>query len=790
MSLCSRICAPPLTIGLLVVSLLAGCSLEEAQDRSIRPAWYSHQEFHLESRYRKASMKSERGNDIVDPEASGSEHDGTLEDQWSEPVYWRYQVLHQGLVPEPGSDFHPYAVKGGTDSALTVIKASLDPTLNLGGELSEADPKIYMVIREDRLRLAGLVHFYTVAGERLSQAMTVDDEDMNRSYSLLSQSNLAAIPHFIPPFPISREERDLVLEDGQLVSFTNATPTGIDVVYENNLDGTLISDCWEDGFPWATLSVTPTLESRLLSGDEVAELGGPLGGTFDEGEDEEDFDFVERLKEAVNLGDNLFVDELVGTHSYEVESGYRPWAGSWWRQSEAALVFGHSSESAGSLAGLRKEAFEAPAVIAQDLGDELRDMRRNGETDSPDWDEKLTTYRDAQDELKDELARFTLALQAGFDGGMITLNEGRLAAEDNWNQDDEAPYAAFDLAVDGLSALDKIALMTQLGESSTGRNPWDILSWELLNHWSPAGSSWWGHCNGWAAAAILTDEPREPVTVSFGAEDEFSLQLSTADQKGLLTESFYSQMSNFYGARYNDDDGDDISDLSPKAVLQLLGTTIAQRGVPLVFDTSANEEVGNFPAWAYQVELTETTDEAGAAEAEEDALLNLNTASVDELAELDGLNDDKAGKIVRHRELNGPFQELEDLKKVEGISWDGGWLSSSVFDKVAPLLTVELSAALRSFEGLVRVKFATDGVDYEHIDADPEDPEGFSKVWSFTLEADPDGRLVSGEWLDPEAGHPDFAWVPYANTEHAGRSENPYLSWSFLQDSLPGLLRQ
>jgi competence ComEA-like helix-hairpin-helix protein len=790
MSLCSRICAPPLVVGLLVVSLLAGCSPEQAEDLSIRPAWYSNQEFHLESRYRKMSMKSERGNDIVDPEGPSSESDGTLEDEWSEPVYWRYQVLHQGFVPEPGSDFYPFAAKGGTNSALTVIKASLDPTMNLGGELRDADPKIYLVIREDRLRLAGLVHFYSVAGERLSQAMTVDDEDMNRSYNLLSQSNLAAIPHFIPPFPISREEREMVLEDGQVVSFTNATATGIDVVYENNLDGTLISDCWEDGLPWATLSSTPTLESRLMSADEVADLSGPLGGTFDEGEDEEDFDFVARLKEAVNLSDNLFVDELVGTHSYEVQPGYRPWAGSWWRQSEAALVFGHSSDGAGSLVDLHREAFEAPAVTAQNLGDELREMRRNGETDSEDWDEKLATYRDAQAEMKDELARFTAALQAGLDGGMITLSEGRLAAEENWNQDEEAPYPAFDLEVDGLSAMGKIALIEHMGESSDGRNPWDILSWELLNHWSPAGSSWWGHCNGWSAAAILTHEPREPVTVSFGAEDEFSLELSTADQKGLLTESFYSQLSNFYGARYNDNEGDDISDLSPKAVLQLLGTTIAQRGVPLVFDTSANEQVWNFPAWAYQIELTETTDEAGADEAEETPLLNLNTASIAELAALDGLNDDKAGKIVRHREMNGPFQELEDLKKVEDIDWDGGWFSSALFEKIAPLLTVELSAIVRSFEGLVRVKFATDGVGYEHIDADPEAPEGFSKVWSFTLEADPDGRLISGEWLDPEAGHPDFAWVPYSNTEYAGRSENPYLSWALLQDSLPALLRQ
>ena len=54
------------------------------------------------------------------------------------------------------------------------------------------------------------------------------------------------------------EELVLVLEDGQLVSFTNATPTGIDVVYENMMDDTLIAETWEHGMPWATASITPT----------------------------------------------------------------------------------------------------------------------------------------------------------------------------------------------------------------------------------------------------------------------------------------------------------------------------------------------------------------------------------------------------------------------------------------------------------------------------------------------------------------------------------------------------
>ena len=125
-----------------------------------------------------------------------------------------------------------------------------------------------------------------------------------------------------------------------------------------------------------------------------------------------------------------------------------------------------------------------------------------------------------------------------------------------------------------------------------------------------------------------------------------------------------------------------------------------------------------------------------------------------------------------------------------------------------PLSEAELAAAMRTHDALCatitdRVTaavlgipdrragiVASYGVGYEHIDDDPDAPDGFSKTWSFTLESDPDGRLTSGTWLDAEAGHPDFAWVPYSNTEYAGRSENPYLSWTMLKEFLPGLVRK
>lgn len=50
------------------------------------------------------------------------------------------------------------------------------------------------------------------------------------------------------------------------------------------------------------------------------------------------------------------------------------------------------------------------------------------------------------------------------------------------------------------------------------------------------------------------------------------------------------------------------------------------------------------------------------------AATNINTADVQSLAQsLHGVGVEKAAAIVAHRNLNGPFQQVEDLIDVKGI---------------------------------------------------------------------------------------------------------------------------
>lgn len=66
---------------------------------------------------------------------------------------------------------------------------------------------------------------------------------------------------------------------------------------------------------------------------------------------------------------------------------------------------------------------------------------------------------------------------------------------------------------------------------------------------------------------------------------------------------------------------------------------------------------------------------------EEDRKVNINTAGVNELTALSGIGEARAQDIISYREENGPFQSIEDIKKVSGIK-------DAVFQKIKDEITV------------------------------------------------------------------------------------------------------
>jgi hypothetical protein len=119
-----------------------------------------------------------------------------------------------------------------------------------------------------------------------------------------------------------------------------------------------------------------------------------------------------------------------------------------------------------------------------------------------------------------------------------------------------------------------------------------------LNYSSGAGS-WFGLCNGWSAAAIMTKEPTSSNTVQ-------GITFSVGDQKGLLSEAWYETSGDgwFEGYRYDGNAGDDLQDLYPDQLWILLQTYVRDQGVPIVLDITADEAVWNYPFYNYDLSGT------------------------------------------------------------------------------------------------------------------------------------------------------------------------------------------
>jgi competence protein ComEA len=73
---------------------------------------------------------------------------------------------------------------------------------------------------------------------------------------------------------------------------------------------------------------------------------------------------------------------------------------------------------------------------------------------------------------------------------------------------------------------------------------------------------------------------------------------------------------------------------------------------------------------------------ATAAVSAADAPVNINTASAAELASLAGIGPSKAEAIVDHREKNGEFKSVDDLKLVRGIG-------DKMLEQLRPQVTVD-----------------------------------------------------------------------------------------------------
>ncbi|MCU0866430.1 MAG: hypothetical protein MUC36_21820 [Planctomycetes bacterium] len=233
------------------------------------------------------------------------------------------------------------------------------------------------------------------------------------------------------------------------------------------------------------------------------------------------------------------------------------------------------------------------------------------------------------------------------------------------------------------------------------------VQWEREHHGTAGGrapESWWGHCNGWAAAAILEPVPQRDVEIN-------GVVLTATDLSGLLCAAYFGCHALGLDERYAGTDTPSVDsfgrpvdrayrDINP-AVLHLLASNrIGVDRKAFVADVSPGSQVWNHPVWAFEVEkLRELRD--GAAAVEE----------------------------ITARSFRGayPFNP----------------------------------AAVRFFAVTARYRITSghNGV-APPSNQDPEQRSTWVK-YDYVLETDAEGSILGGEWVrDSRTDHPDFCWVP------------------------------
>lgn len=713
--------------------------------------WSAGETFHVAASQRVANVKttntpSELALGAVEP---------TTEDWWTDPAVWTFQAVELGLVPDTDDELYAYAVDAtGEVGAIDVIRAWLDPVANEGSDLLDADPVVYLVFQASRDRLAAVVSFVDVDGERVETAY--DSSDLDHSWGSLSQTMLTDVPTLLAPFTTRFEDAATTLENGDVLT-TGLVEGDADIVeatYDDVFGGGTIVSRYERGAPWPTHTRTATLDARLLTTGEVDGLRRTRSAAWlQDTEAPDDFDYRAALRSTVDLDASLVLDDetMAGGWAEAPYAEFTPWAGSWWPLSQSALVFGYDGRD--TFSDRLFDDLKPKQSRRDEIQEELRDLDRTTEEGKTTYDALVTEYRTLSDEIVTLLVDFYGGIRDDLDGGTLVIADGKLTHDDGWSYD-----------LDELSPFDKFGLAEYLRDANIN-NPFYLSAWELLNQYNPVGGSWWGKCNGWAASAILANEPVEPVSVTLKGVE---LTFTTADQKGLLASSFYGVRSSFYGARYNGED-DDIADLHPDAFHRIVDFYIRRQRVPFVFDTTAGDAVWNYPVAGATMVVTETTPEGQAS------LVNLNTATFDELVELPGIGDALAKAILTHRLYVGPFQAVDDLEDVRGIG-------PATLAEVTDLVTVE--AAERTFDVEATITLEDDGVSEDWVSTQGRSTT-FDKIWGYELTTDAKGRVLEGTWDNPKE-HPDFAWVPYDNprTRSTSGSENPFLEYAALLDVL------
>lgn len=291
------------------------------------------------------------------------------------------------------------------------------------------------------------------------------------------------------------------------------------------------------------------------------------------------------------------------------------------------------------------------------------------------------------------------------------------------------------------------------------RAPRSAHEWEKKNHTcrelkgeeKKSCEGWWGHCNGWAAAAVKHYEPRSTMNVK-------GTRLSIAEQKGILAELWLSTDSLMAGETnksrktgawvgLDSPDSQSFWDIQPRSFFLILTNYVGIFKQGLVIDRFTGDEVWNHPLAGYRI-LPISPQDVNAVTHNGKTLWAVSMTVKLYWANDMGLPAGHISQVFDVQSHTTDSSKLESLPRGrEGVDFEGRILSFTLFLD-AP---VEWGA---NGKILKAGKLVGPG------------------IWEHQKNV----NLYRGRWEDLNHTHPDFVWTP-TNPFHDlyGGYGNPYV---------------
>jgi len=730
------------------------------------PKWQTGDDFTVKTSYRLTAIKSSE----IRGELLGEEVDANGI-QWTKPVYWHFTVIQTGWTPDEKSSFYTYALNAdGSVSTITIMEVTAPKGLN-GDIFSDFDPVVYMVIRESDRKVTGFHYNFIGKNGRYHKTFEIPTTRPGELDAAMAV-NLFITPTYLPVLPLKKADYSINYGEDlkQSVKWDGNT---YNVTFIDSFDRNPVTQVWQKGRPWFVSSVSANRKSELVPAGRVSGLTSENGYRRIRSALASTTKIEEKFRRPVNISKAFTITQ---THiDASVAPEYYPWAGYYWAMKGGAGIFGWHHETK-SPAGLIRDDADKILKITNKLEEDMHALRKKLHTlqyelkklssgsdeykakkkeiddAQKTFSDKKKEYRTKTGELKDLLKKHFTDSETGV---VKQIKEGKISLAHDKN----------------FGPLDKYGLYVMLKKRSS--DPFGATRWEMNNHYTPYGPGWYGHCNGWSAASIMTNEPREDLDVELPAPDgngNITLTFTPGDLKALSSMSYFSGPSNFYGHRYEGYPEDDMQDIYPDVFHRLVTYYIVENHFPLVFDLQADDEVWNYPAYAVKFDINE--------EADYKPEVDINTATQQVLQDKLGLSETVAKAIITYRAEKGDFKDLNSIKdNVSGVY-------NSNFKKIWNKAYVARGIK-KAFLVKCKLMYSTDGVDETHVDGPNGTPEGDYESYDYRLYTDANGLLLRGEWIgDSRIEHPDFAWVPYGNNLHSdwSDSENPDISFKVLKN--------